>query len=106
VQQVRVVLRAAALLQLDKGTSPPRIASMIPLTPQAIRKIGHRYQNGGLEAALCDKQRPGGAPVLADSQKHRIIAMVCSDPPEGRRAGIDSRSASHGPTGVGSIKRK
>ena len=84
VQQVRVVLRALALLQLAKGASAPRIASVVPLTPQAIRKVGHRYQQGGLERALYEKQRPGAAAVLDDSQKQRIIAMVCSDPPEGR----------------------
>ena len=84
VQQVRVVLRALSLLQLAKGISAPRISSMIPLTPQAIRNIGHRYQEGGLEAALYEKQRPGAASVLDDGQKQRIIAMVCSDPPAGR----------------------
>ena len=50
MQQVRVVLRALALLQLAKGVSAPRIAGVVPLTPQAIRKVGHRYQQGGLEA--------------------------------------------------------
>ena len=84
VQQVRVVLRAVALLQLAKGVSAPQIANVVPLTPQAIRKVGHRYQQGGLERALYEKQRPGAAEVLDDSQKQRIIAMVCSDPPEGR----------------------
>ena len=83
VQQVRVVLRGVALLQLAKGTSAPRIAEAIPLTPQAIRKISHRYRQGGLERALYEKQRPGAAELLDDSQKQRIIAMVCSDPPEG-----------------------
>jgi hypothetical protein len=52
VQQVRVVLRALALLQLAKGISAPRISGNIPLTPQAIRKVGHRYPQGGLERAL------------------------------------------------------
>jgi len=84
LQQVRVVLRALALLQLAKGVSAPRISSVVPLTPQAIRKLGHRYQDGGLEPALYDRQRPGAAAVLDHSQKQRIIAMVCSDPPEGR----------------------
>jgi putative transposase len=83
VQQVRVVLRAVALLQLAKGVSAPRIAGMVPLTAQAIRKIGHRYQEGGLERALYEKQRPGAEALLEDSHKQRIIAMVCSDPPEG-----------------------
>jgi transposase len=83
VQQVRVVLRALALRELAKGTSAPQIATIIPLTAQAIRNIGHRYQQGGLESALYEKQRPGAAVVLNDSQKQRIIAMVCSHPPEG-----------------------
>ena len=84
VQQVRVVLRAMALLQLAQGVSAPRIAAVVPLTPQAIRKVGHRYQPGGLEEALYEQQRPGAAELLEDRQKQRIIAMVCSDPPEGR----------------------
>jgi putative transposase len=83
VQQVRVVLRAIALLQLAKGVSAPRIAAMVPMTPQAIRKVGHRYEQGGMERALYEKGRPGAASLLEDSQKQRIIAMVCSDPPEG-----------------------
>ncbi|MGA8594534.1 MAG: helix-turn-helix domain-containing protein [Bryobacteraceae bacterium] len=83
VQQVRVVLRALALLRLAEGVSAPRIAGMAPLTAQAIRKIAHRYQEAGIERAVYEKERPGAVAVLEDSQKQRIIAMVCSDPPEG-----------------------
>jgi len=84
VQQVRVILRALALVQLAEGVSAPRIASFVQLTPQAIRRIGHRYRQGGLGRALYEKDRPGAVPVLEQSQRQRIIAMVCSDPPEGR----------------------
>jgi hypothetical protein len=42
---------------------------MIPLTPQAIRNLGRRYQKGGREAALYERQRPGAAAVLDASQK-------------------------------------
>jgi putative transposase len=84
VQQVRVVLRAVALLQLTQGVSAPRVARTIPLTAQAIRKIAHRYRQGGLGRALYERPRPGAAEILEDSQKQRIIAMVCSQPPEGR----------------------
>ena len=69
---------------MAKGASAPQISNVVPLTPQSIRNVGHRYQNGGLDVALYEKQRPGAAAVLDDSQKQRIIAMVCSDPPEGR----------------------
>ena len=80
----RVVLRALALLQLAKGASAPQIANVVPLTAQAIRNIGRRYEHGGLDGALYERQRPGAAEVLDDSQKQRLIAMVCSSPPEGR----------------------
>jgi transposase len=45
--------------------------------------VGHRYEDGGLERALFEKERPGAASLLKDSEKQRIIAMVCADPPEG-----------------------
>jgi putative transposase len=84
VQQVRVVLRALALLQLAEHAGAPQIAKVVPLTPQAIRRLGHRYQQAGLKGALYEKPRPGAAEVLDTNQKQRIIALVCSDPPEGR----------------------
>ena len=84
LQPVRVVLRALALLQMAKGVSAPRIATVVPLTAQAIRKVGHRYRQGGLDRALYEKARPGAAALLETSQRQRIIALACSDPPEGR----------------------
>ena len=84
VQQVRVVLRALVLRLLSEGVTAPQVARTLPLTPQAIRKIAHRYNGGGLESALYEKPRPGAQPVLDNSRKQRVIAMVCSHPPEGR----------------------
>ena len=83
IQQVRVVLRALVLRQLADGSASPQVAETVPLTPQAIRQIAHRYNSSGLDAALYDKQRPGAQEVLDASQKQRIIAMVCSQAPEG-----------------------
>jgi len=54
------------------------------LTPKAVRDIAHRYEQEGLDRALYEKQRPGAKPLLSESEKQRIVAMVCSDPPEGR----------------------
>jgi len=84
VQQVRVVLRALALLELSSGQSAPAVARNLGLTPKAVRDIGWRHQQGGLERALYERQRPGATPLLSTAERQRIIAMVCSDPPEGR----------------------
>jgi transposase len=84
IQQVRVVLRALALEQLSRGVTAPTVARIVHLTPQAVRRIGHRYKRGGLEGALYERQGRGAEPLLDASQKQRIIAMVCGQPPEGR----------------------
>ncbi len=84
VQPVRTVLRALALSHLQDGKSTGEVAAMVRLTPKAVRQIGRRYEDAGLEPALYDKPRPGASPLLDDSQRQRVIAMVCSDPPEGR----------------------
>lgn len=83
IQQARSVLRALALLHLAKGSSSPQVAGCVQLTPQAVRRIAHRYLEGGLERALYDKSRPGTSQLLDPAQKQRIVAMVCSQPPEG-----------------------
>ena len=84
IQNVRTVLRALALRHLHDGKAVSEVAANVRLTPKAVREIGRRYEDSGLEQALYDKRRPGAAALLEGSQKQRIIAMVCSDPPEGR----------------------
>ena len=84
MQPVRVVLRALALLHLaDGSTAPDTARSLKKLTAKTVRLIAHRYREGGLERALYEKARPGAAPLLSPSEKQRIVAMVCGDPPEG-----------------------
>ena len=84
IQQVRVVLRAIALEQLAAGQAAPAVARIVHVSPQAVRRIAHRYQQGGLERALFERQGRGSKELLAASEKQRIIAMVCSQAPEGR----------------------
>ena len=84
IQPVRTVLRALALGHLHGGKPVSEVAGIVRLTSKAVREIGRRYEDAGLDQALYDKSRPGAAPVLEENDKQRIIAMVCSDPPEGR----------------------
>jgi len=83
IQQVRVVLRAIALEQLTVGQTAPVVAKIVHLSPQAVRRIAHRYQQGGLEQALYERGGRGSKELLDLSEKQRVIAMVCSDPPVG-----------------------
>jgi hypothetical protein len=51
VQQVRVVLRSLTLCQLHEGKSISEVASNVHLTSKAVREIGRRYEESGLERA-------------------------------------------------------
>ena len=82
VQQVRVVLRALALLHLDRGGGASATGRIVGLSAEAVRGIAQRYRASGFESAIYEKARPGADEVLTVT-KQRIIAMVCSRPPDG-----------------------
>ena len=84
IPQVRVVLRCLALLQLSGGDTAPGIARRLRLTPKTVRDIGKRYLEGGMDRALYERPRQGAKPILNVTQQQRIIAMACSDAPDGR----------------------
>ena len=84
LQSVRTVIRSLALLQMDQGQSTPAVAANLMLSAKAVWQIGKRYQQGGIERALFDAARPGKTPALDQQQQRRIMAVVCSPPPEGR----------------------
>jgi putative transposase len=80
-ESARVLRRASILRQLDQGQT---VASHLGVAPKTVRAIARRYGEEGLEPALYEKSRPGQPRVLNAGQSQRIIAMVCSQPPEGR----------------------
>jgi putative transposase len=84
LQPVRTVLRALALQQLARGDAIRKVASNVGLTPKTVWLVSQRYQQGGLERALYERPRPGKAALLDAGQRQRIIALACSQPPEGR----------------------
>lgn len=69
VQQVRVVLRALALLHLDRGGGASAAARAVRLSPAAVLLIAQRYRAGGLDAALYEKPRPGADEILDAAEK-------------------------------------
>jgi len=81
---VRTTLRALALRQMDQGLSTPAVGVNLGLSAKAVWHIGKRYIDAGLERVSFDAPRPGKAPGLDQQEQQRIIAVVCSPPPEGR----------------------
>src|SRR5450759_2667560 len=86
IQAVRVVLRALTLWQLHADKSVSEVAVSVRLTPKAVREIGRRYEDSGLDQALYDKQRPGASALLEDSQRQRIYRHGLQRPARGARS--------------------
>src|ERR1700747_330975 len=83
-ESARVLRRALILRQLDRGETAAQVADNVGVAPKTVRAIARRYAEEGLEAALYEKPRPGQRRVLDAGQSQRIIAMVCSSPPQGQ----------------------
>ena len=79
----RVFKRAQVLRHFDEGNTSPDIAIFVGVTAETARRIGWNYVHEGLERALYDLPRKGGEKKLTDKQETHIVALVCSDPPEG-----------------------
>ena len=91
MQSVRGVFRALALLHLADGKRAPETARCLrKLTSKTVRMIAHRYEQGGLDRALYDKQRPGAVPLLDASQKQHYSDGLQRSP--GRQRTLDDTS--------------
>jgi transposase len=83
VESVRVIRRAQVLRLYDKGYTSPKISEIVDMQAVSVRSIGRRYLEGGLGRALYDLPRPGSERLLTEKQSSQIVALACTDPPEG-----------------------
>jgi putative transposase len=79
----RVLRRASILRQLDSGQKAAQVAASVGVAAKTVRAVARRYEIEGLESALYERPRPGKPRALDVGQSRRIIAMVCSPPPQG-----------------------
>lgn len=80
----RRVKHAKILLECDLGRSAAKIAQKVGVGHSTVERIRQRYAEGGLAAAMQDKPRPGAVPKLDGAQQALVIALACSDTPDGQ----------------------
>ena len=78
------IQRAHILLKSDEGKTDREISQGRYVSEPTIRRIRVRFGEDGLEAALEDKDHPKRDNKLNDQQQASLIALACSDPPNGR----------------------
>jgi transposase len=50
-----------------------------------VERTRKRFVESGLERALNESSRPGGKRKLTGKQEAYLVALACSDPPEGKK---------------------
>lgn len=79
----RILNRAHLLLLADEGKTDLEIAAALHIGASTVERTRKRFVEGGLEVAPSEKPRLGPTPKLDDKQHAHLIALACSDPPEG-----------------------
>jgi transposase len=87
----RKLTHARILLKADRSEDGPgwtdqRIAEALDAGTSTIERVRRRFVEEGLEAALDRKKasRPPHLPKLDGAAEARLIAVACSQPPDGR----------------------
>jgi transposase len=85
--------RARILLKADAGPEGPAwpdasIAEAVEVDVTTVERVRQRFVEEGLEAALDRKKqaRPSRERKLDGAGEARLVALACSDPPQGRAA--------------------
>ena len=79
----RVTARARILLKSDDGWAAPQVAEALDVALGTVYRIKQRFTEGALERALWDRPQTHRHRKLDDRDEAHLIALACSEPPEG-----------------------
>ena len=75
--------RALALLKTDEGMSDPKIAEALSTSVPTVGRLRKRFVLEGMDRALNERPRRGRSRKLSGRQEARMVAVACSEAPEG-----------------------
>lgn len=76
--------RAYILLALDKGKTHQEITEFYNVSRITIWRVKSKYLSEGVQEAVKDELRPGQPIKYNETDNAEIIAMACSQAPDGR----------------------
>lgn len=85
----RTLQRAHVLLRASEGAFDWQTAEVLHVSQKTVMRVRRRFAEAAaeerLDVALYDRPRPGSEPKLDAKQEAFLIALACSDAPEGRK---------------------
>lgn len=82
--KARVINRARIIYKLDQGIDDETIATDTLVSTKTVGRIRDRIALGGLDRALFDLPRSGQPTKINNKAEAYLVALACSDAPEGR----------------------
>ena len=79
----RIITRARILVKIDEGWNVPQIATALDVSESTVYGVKRRYANKGLDGVLRDRVQANRYRKLDDRGEAHLIALACSDAPEG-----------------------
>jgi transposase len=79
----RETTRAHILLSLEAGVPTVQIQKVLGVSRMVIWRTQSAYLDKGLDYALYDAARPGQPAKYGTDQEAEVVALACSQPPEG-----------------------
>jgi len=80
----RKINRAHILLLSDEGKIDKEIYEALHLSSRMVELTRKKFIEGGVDYALSEVSRPGQKRKLDGKQEAFLVALTCSEPPEGR----------------------
>jgi transposase len=75
--------RAQILLKADEGLKDDEIVAVLNTSRSTVERTRKRFVEGNLDKALNDDPRPGKQRKLDGRGEAHLIALACSEAPEG-----------------------
>ena len=79
----RIATRARILLKIDEGWNAAQVASALDVAEGTVYRVKRRYADEGLDGVLRDRVQANRFRKLDDKGEAHLIALACSDVPEG-----------------------
>ncbi len=79
--KARVIRRAQMLVWSDQGKTDLEIADLLKVTPLTVAQTRQRWVE---RQTLADRPRPGGQKRLDGRQEAFLVALACSEAPDGQ----------------------
>ena len=78
----KFAVRLQTVINRAKDLSTNDIALFLGININTVSSHVQRYNNGGIEALLCDKTRKPGTEPIPEEVKNKLVRFVCQVKPE------------------------